>query len=142
MNHHCGPSEIISHDVCKKMERGAEIIVSCVSVVLAIIVIYPKAEDWGDRPSAITQITALETALHVFRVDNGYLPRGPDGLLDLMQKPSGATHWHGPYMEKAVPLDPWGHAYIYQCPGLHNPQSYDLSTVGPDGQVIGNWRQE
>jgi general secretion pathway protein G len=45
-------------------------------------------------------------------------------------------------MEKSVPLDPWGHAYIYESPGRHHPQSYDLSALDPDGSVICNWEQK
>jgi general secretion pathway protein G len=44
-------------------------------------------------------------------------------------------------MEKTIPLDPWGHAYIYVYPGTHNPNGYDLSAIAPDGQVFGNWVQ-
>jgi hypothetical protein len=37
-----------------------------------------------------------------------------------------------------------GHKYFYECPGKHNPDSYDLFSAGPDGRIgtdddIGNW---
>ena len=50
-------------------------------------------------------------------------------------------------MEKDIPLDPWGHSYIYVCPGKHNPSGYDLYSAGPDGREgneddITNWQQK
>ncbi len=56
-----------------------------------------------------------------------------------MVKPRDANNWHGPYMEKDIPLDPWGHPYVYECPGKRNPSGYDLYATGPDGTVYGNW---
>ena len=29
--------------------------------------------------------------------------------------------------------DPWGHPFVYYCPGKHNRESYDLFSIGPDG---------
>ena len=76
-------------------------------------------------------------------MDNGYYPKGKNGLGDLVQQPRDAQNWHGPYLDK-LPNDPWGNDYIYECPGKHNPSSYDLLSVGPDGKAgteddIGNW---
>ena len=50
------------------------------------------------------------------------------------------TKWQGPYLDKDVPLDPWGKPYQYRSPGVHNPKSFDLWSVGPDGKQIGNWK--
>ena len=80
-----------------------------------------------------SQMAAFKTALQLFEVDNGYLPKGQNGLQELVTKPSNAQGWHGPYME-TIPLDPWGHAYIYECPGKQHPASFDLISAGPDGQ--------
>ncbi len=71
----------------------------------------------------------------------------PDRLTDLLHKPPDLTkkHWDGPYVSGVDMLnDPWGKTYQYCCPGTHNPQSYDLWSVGPDGvghtaDDIGNW---
>jgi len=56
--------------------------------------------------------------------------------------------WRGPYLknETEIPTDPWGEPYIYECPGRHNPNGYDLSSLGPDKQQgteddISNWQQ-
>ena len=100
------------------------------------------------RTQAQTQISTFKTALDMFETDNGYYPKGKSGLLDLIQQPREAQSWHGPYLqnESGIPDDPWGHAYIYVCPGKHNPSSYDIISVGPDGREgtdddITNWQQ-
>jgi general secretion pathway protein G len=89
------------------------------------------------------QIASFDTALGVFEVENGYFPSGLNGLKDLVQRPRDAAEWHGPYIPK-IPKDPWGHEYIYECPGNQNAATYDLMSMGPDGQPgteddITNW---
>ena len=89
-----------------------------------------------------TQIATFKTALDAYEVDNGYYPKGKSGLMDLIQQPRDAQNCRGPYLQSdAIPKDPWGNDYIYECPGRHNPTSYDLSSLGPPGDnaVIGNW---
>ena len=89
-----------------------------------------------------TQIATFKTALDAYEVDNGYYPKGKSGLMDLIQQPRDAQNWRGPYLSAdAIPKDPWGGEYIYECPGRHNPSSYDVSSLGPPGDntVIANW---
>ena len=89
-----------------------------------------------------TQIATFKTALDAYEVDNGYYPKGKNGLMDLIQQPRDAQNWRGPYIQSdSIPKDPWGNDYIYECPGRHNPTSYDLSSPGPPGEnmVIANW---
>ena len=89
-----------------------------------------------------TQIATFKTALDAYEVDNGYYPKGKNGMMDLIQQPRDAQNWRGPYLQSdSIPLDPWHNAYIYECPGRHNPTSYDLSSLGPPGEnmVIANW---
>jgi general secretion pathway protein G len=89
-----------------------------------------------------TQIATFKTALDAYEVDNGYYPKGKNGLMDLIQQPRDSQNWRGPYLQAdAIPKDPWGNDYIYECPGRHNPTSYDISSLGPplDNMVIGNW---
>jgi general secretion pathway protein G len=85
----------------------------------------------------------IKSALGAFEVDNGSYPKGSNGLLELVQQPTGATNWHGPYLEK-TPLDPWGTKYFYEYPGKHQTNGYDLFSAGPDGKAgtdndIVNW---
>ena len=98
--------------------------------------------------AATTQISTFGTALDSFEVDAGRYPSGANGLLDLIQRPSDVVDWRGPYLknESEIPNDPWGNPYIYECPGKFNPNGYDLSSMGPDGQQgteddVTNWQQ-
>ena len=90
--------------------------------------------------AAKAQIELLSLALDQYRLDNDYYPSTAQGLDALRTAPTGepaARNWRGPYLRKPVPLDPWGHPYVYVCPGLRNPTSYDLLSYGRDGQPGG-----
>src|SRR5207247_2278500 len=79
-------------------------------------------------------------ALDGYRLDNGRYPTTAQGLGALWQAPTQdplPSTWKGPYLRKEVPLDPWGRAYAYTCPGEHNPAGYDLVSLGADGQPGG-----
>src|ERR1700751_541894 len=86
--------------------------------------------------AAHAQIDALDKALEQFRLDVGRLPTTEEGPAALNTAPSGITNWEGPYLKKAVPLDPWGHPYLYAQPGAHQ-NDFDLTSYGRDGQPGG-----
>lgn len=88
--------------------------------------------------AAATEISSIEVALDAFEIDNGFYPEGADGLRLLVDRPDDAPNWRGPYLKKAVTADPWGNPYTYECPGRHNPDGYDLSSMGPDGTSGGD----
>ncbi|HEX5180133.1 MAG TPA: type II secretion system major pseudopilin GspG [Gemmatimonadaceae bacterium] len=117
-------------------------------VVLAIIatlvaVVAPSIfRNVGDAKTdaAKSQIEIFVLALDAYRLDNDAYPATEQGLAALRAKPvAGAIprNWRGPYLRKDVPLDPWGRPYLYVAPGLANPTSYDLYTLGRDGKVGG-----
>lgn len=84
---------------------------------------------------ARAQINALEKAIDQYRLDTGRYPSSEQGLEVLQTRPANENKWSGPYLRKAVPLDPWGNAYHYQAPGAHG--DYDLYSYGKDGQQGG-----
>jgi general secretion pathway protein G len=92
------------------------------------------------------QVDGLDKALEQYRIDVGHLPTNEQALAALQVQPSGEQNWAGPYLKKAVPLDPWGNPYNYVVPGTHN-NDYDLWSWGRDGKQggtgedadIGNW---
>jgi general secretion pathway protein G len=118
-----------------------------VLVILATLaaIVYPKVmgrTKQANETAVRTQIVAFKTALDSFEVDNGYYPKGRNGLQELFVQPRDATKWHGPYLDStSVPKDPWGQEYVYECPGKHNPSSYDIYSQGVPGEQnpIGNW---
>ncbi|HET6412529.1 MAG TPA: type II secretion system major pseudopilin GspG [Anaeromyxobacter sp.] len=85
---------------------------------------------------ARAQIDALDKALDQFRLDLGRYPTSEEGLQVLVVQPSGEQNWAGPYLKKGVPMDPWGHAYVYQQPGTHT-NDFDLLSYGKDGRPGG-----
>ena len=44
----------------------------------------------------------------------------------------------GPYLQKGIPLDPWGNDYVYEYPGRYNIDGYDLMSMGPDRKIGGD----
>lgn len=82
--------------------------------------------------AARAQLDALDKALAAYRIDMGHFPSTEQGLSALVAKPGDEAKWAGPYLAKAVPLDPWGHSYVYQAPGLAG-HDYELGSLGSDG---------
>jgi len=118
------------------------LVVITVIAILAGLVAPMVFRNVGDAKfsAAKAQIELFALALDAYRLDNDYYPATAQGLEALRTQPSGepqAQNWRGPYLRKAIPLDPWGRAYLYKSPGEVNPTSYDLLSVGRDGQPGG-----
>jgi general secretion pathway protein G len=108
-----------------------------VVVILGILasIMLPKILDRPEqarRMKAKVQIRNLQSALAFFKTDTGRFPTTVEGLEALAADP-GIKGWkQGGYIEgNKVPLDPWGHPYVYVCPGTHD--DYDLESYGRDG---------
>jgi general secretion pathway protein G len=99
------------------------------------------------------QIESIETALKLYKLDNGSYPDTEQGLAALVAPPESGPipkNWRkGGYLEKGkAPSDPWGNEYLYISPG--NNGSFDLSSLGADGARggedenadINNWEIE
>ena len=102
---------------------------------------------------APVQLGSIETALRLYKLDNGSYPSTEQGLQALVEPPQVGEiprAWReGGYLEKGkVPKDPWGNEYIYLCPGIQG--EYDLMSYGADGQPggegknrdVNNWELE
>jgi len=111
-----------------------ELLVVMVIIGMLAALVAPRfirQEEKAKVKAAKAQIELLGTALDTYRLDTGRYPSTQEGLEALRQKPGGLERWDGPYLKKAVPLDPWGKPYIYQSPGQNGP--YDLVSYGADG---------
>ena len=89
---------------------------------------------------AKVQMKNLETALRLFKADNGFYPSTEQGLGSLISPPVTGqvpeNYRTGGYLEKKnIPGDPWGNEYIYISPGSRG--DYDIITYGADGQPGG-----
>jgi general secretion pathway protein G len=93
------------------------------------------------RTKAKLQIENLESALKLYKLDNGSYPTTQQGLDALVKLPTAGTipkSWReGGYLEKPqIPLDPWGRPYVYLSPGMKN-KDFDLKSLGADGEEGG-----
>jgi general secretion pathway protein G len=114
------------------------LVVITVIAILASLVTPMVFRNVGDAKlsAARAQIETFGLALDAYRLDNDYYPSTAQGLEALRRVPSGtpaARNWRGPYLKKAVPVDPYGRPYLYRSPGDVNPDSYDLVSLGRDG---------
>ena len=75
----------------------------------------------------------MEAPLMMYMSDMGRYPTTQEGLQALVRAPSGKRgRWNGPYIKDAESLmDPWKNPLQYRCPGQHNPDGYDLWSMGP-----------
>ncbi len=126
-----------------------------VVIILGILVaaVVPRLvgrSEQARRETAKSDIRgSLALSLDLYELDNGVYPNTAQGLDALVHNPStppAATNWNGPYLKKKMPVDPWGHPFVYTSPGTHN-NDYDLYSYGPDGVEGGgddivNWEKE
>jgi len=90
-------------------------------------------------------VQAIKTQLQLYESMNGFFPTTEQGLQALVTQPQNdpkPTRWYQLFRE--MPKDPWGNDYIYECPGKHNANSYDISSLGPPQKdaPIGNWNTQ
>ena len=90
----------------------------------------------SEAKEARAQIEGLARALDLYRLDTGRYPSTEQGLDALVKAPSDEPRWAGPYLQKGLPLDPWGRAYVYAAPGRNG--EYDLVSLGKDGRPGGS----
>jgi general secretion pathway protein G len=120
-----------------------EIIVVVFILSLLVAIVAPKImgrTDEAKKVDAQVQIRNFETALKLFKIDNGFYPDTEQGLDALIEKPTTGRipnkYRDGGYLEqKKIPLDPWGNAYVYVSPGIHG--DYDIMSYGGDGKEGG-----
>jgi len=121
-----------------------EIMVVIVILALLAALVGPKLmgrTDDAKVADARVQIKNIETALKLFKLDNGAYPSTEQGLNALITKPTVGVipknFKDGGYLEsKKVPKDPWGNDYLYVSPGEHG--DYDLFSYGADSAKGGD----
>jgi len=90
----------------------------------------------GKQAAAQAQIELFGAALDNLRLDVGRYPTSDEGLRALLVNPGAIENWDGSYLKKEeIPLDPWGHRYVYKSPGEHG--DYDIFSYGGDGVAGG-----
>ena len=85
---------------------------------------------------AQSDLRSIASALKIYRLDNGSYPSTAQGLAALATRPGGEPvpqNWNREGYLESVPVDPWGHAYVYRSPG----EGFDLASMGKDGKPGG-----
>ncbi len=130
------------------MKRSFIITILIVLAVLAYVVWRRPEINTDSTPAsgAFREIAHLITAVNMFEIDCGRCPTTAEGLEALMKRPATITEgvWQGPYLNiSSLPTDPWGNHYVYRFPGLHNPDRFDIYSLGRHGkggdEALGNW---
>ena len=131
-------------------DRGFTLIeLMVVIVILGILagLIVPRImgrPEEAKRLKAKIQIESLETALKLYKLDNGSYPTTEQGLHALVAKPESgqfSKYREGGYLEKGrVPKDPWNNEFIYLSPGTSG--DYDIISYGADGVEGGEGKNE
>jgi general secretion pathway protein G len=135
----------------RRNERGFTLIeLMVVIVILGILagLIVPRImgrPDEARQAKARIQIESIETALKLYKLDNGSYPTTEQGLQALVEAPEVgelARSWReGGYLEKGkIPKDPWNNEYIYLSPGTQG--DFDLISYGADGELGGEGKNK
>jgi general secretion pathway protein G len=139
----------------KYRQAGFSLIeIMVVVVILGILaaLVVPKIVDRPDDARIVKakqDVLAIQNALELYKLDNGFYPTTDQSLAALVEKPTTSpvpTNWHS-YL-KNLPKDPWGREYLYLNPGEHS--EIDVFTYGPTGQPggegknaeVGNWNRD
>jgi general secretion pathway protein G len=128
----------------RRRQRGFTLVeIMVVVVIIGILgaLVVPKllGRTGESRVTAArVDISTLMQALKLYKLDNQRYPTTEQGLVALVQRPTGgpaATGWkEGGYLER-LPKDPWGNQYQYLSPGIHG--EVDVFSFGADGQPGG-----
>ncbi len=134
----------------KKVQGFTLLEVMVVIVILGILasMVVPNlmgSQERANMQKAISDVTALETSLSLYKMDNYDYPTTEQGLEALVDQtdiePEPRRFPEDGYI-KRLPKDPWGNEYVLLNPGEQSKM--DVFSVGPDGEAgteddIGNW---
>jgi general secretion pathway protein G len=135
----------------KQRQRGFTLLeIMVVIVILGILasLVVPNLmgnKEKADRQKAVSDITALENALDMYKLDNSIYPNTEQGLEALVSKPTSQPeprNYRDDGYIKRLPQDPWNNDYQLVSPGEHG--KIDVFSMGLDGEAgtdddIGNW---
>ena len=116
-----------------------EILIVLAIIALIAALVGPRLFAQLDHAKVTTarvQVRSLETALQTMELDIGRYPTEGEGLNLLVQGDrKTVAGWNGPYLASGVPMDPWGHPYVYEPPpdAAHAPKVHSLGSDGKPG---------
>jgi len=111
-----------------------ELMVVIVILGMLVALVGPKLIGQTDKAkvqTAKTQIANFSMALKLYKLEFGNYPSSAEGLQQLIS--NGKENF---LEQDAVPLDPWGNAYIYTYPGSAG-HDFEIVSYGDDGSPGG-----
>jgi general secretion pathway protein G len=145
--------EIIKHTELKSTNNRLDfpqiamlliVILGIFAVIKMTSICLPSRDIEEERIArAKVDISSLEAALEMYKLDNGRFPTSEEGLIALVERPASAKKWkEGDYLKKGkVPNDPWENEYVYLSPG-NNGTPYDITSYGADGTPGGEGKNK
>ncbi len=134
-----------------KKNRGFTLIeIMVVVVILGILaaLVVPKIMSRPEQARIVKvkqDILALQSALDLYKLDNGVYPTTDQGLEALVKKPTASPiprNWKSDGYIQRLPEDPWGEAYQYSNEN-DKLRIYSYGPQGKDGNSeIGNWNMD
>lgn len=122
------------------------IVLTIIALLMGLVIFKVRDLTAGAKPEKVNaDLLTFKEMLATYQLENQMLPTNEQGIKALWSKPTTEPippRWRKQLDEET--LDPWGHPYQYRNPGKHNPDSYDIFSMGEDGQPdtdddIGNW---
>ncbi len=112
--------------------------------ILAAIVV-PKIMSRPEQARMVKvkqDILSIQSALDLYKLDNGFYPSTDQGLEALTVKPTTPPvprNWKSDGYVQDIPIDPWGEQYQY----INDNEKLKIFSYGPKGKEgggeIGNW---
>lgn len=131
-----------------KRSKGFTLIeVMVVVVILGILaaIIVPKIMSRPEQARIVKvkqDLMAVQSALDLYKLDNGFYPSTDQGLDALVKKPTAdpiPRNWKSDGYLQQLPADPWGEPYQY----VNDNEKLKIFSYGPKGKEgdseIGNW---
>ena len=126
-----------------------EIMVVIVIMAILAAIVVPKIMSRPEQAKKIKveqDLLAIGNSMDLYKLDNGFYPSQDQGISALVTQPSTdplPQNWNpGGYLKK-LPVDPWGHNYLYKNPGAHNEiDIYSLGISHSEKTIMGNWDEK
>lgn len=114
-------------------------------IIGAVAMRFANFENNAQITTTQGKVRSLEASLMSYKTMNMFYPTQQQGLEALVTRPASdpvPKRW-SQFVKADGIMDPWGRKIQYRNPGKHNPQGYDVFSMGPDGveseDDIGNW---
>jgi general secretion pathway protein G len=123
----------------KKISGFTLIEVMVVVVILSILaaMIVPKIMSRPDQARMVKvkqDLLGIQSALDLYKLDNGFYPSTAQGLHALVQAPTTTPvphNWKSDGYLQNLPADPWGEPYQY----VNQDEQLHIFSYGPGGEA-------